>query len=99
MDSHKTSHQLASEALEALDHFILALNEFFDLCNELTEMIMQDKMIIVEWYNSATISSRDIIHARSQYYHHAQFDNVSINMNAEEMDQYSTDNRACFAKV
>jgi len=85
--------------LDALDHFLPALNEFFDLCDELTELTMENMVTIVDWYNSATSSSRDTIRAMSKYYHHTQFDDVSINMDIEEEDKYNTDNGACFAKV
>jgi len=93
------SHQLAPEALDALNHFLLALNEFLDLCEELPEIAVENMVIIVNWYNSATSSSRDTIRAMSKYYHHTQFDDVSINMDIEEENKYNTDNGACFAKV
>ena len=96
---YKVSHQLAPEALDALDHFLPALNEFFNLCNESTEKTMENIEAIVDWYNSAISSSRDTIRAMSKYYNHTQFDNVSINMDIEEEDEYNTDNGACFAKV
>ena len=93
------SHQLAPEALDALNHFLPALNEFLDLCEELPEIAVENVVIIVNWYNSATSSSRDTIRAMSKYYHHTQFDDVSINMDIEEENKYNTDNGACFAKV
>ena len=89
---YKVSHQLASKALDALDYFLLALNEFFDLCDELTELTIKNMVTIVDWYNSATSSSRDTIWEMSKYYHHTQFDNVSINMDIEEENKYNTDN-------
>ena len=36
-DEYKTKNTLAQESLTALKHFILALNEFLDLCDDLTE--------------------------------------------------------------
>lgn len=98
-NSYKTLHQPPLEILDAFDHFLPALNEFLDLYGESTGTIIENTIIIVDWYNSATISSRDIIRAISQYYHNPQFDNVAINMDIEEADMYNTDDGACFAKV
>ena len=96
---YKVLHQLASEALDALDYFLLLLNEFLELCDEFPEITMENAVISVDWYNSATSSSRDTIRAMSKYYYHSQFDDVSINMDIEQEDKYNTDNGACFAKV
>ena len=35
---YKTNNILADKALMALDHFLPALNEFFDLCENLTDV-------------------------------------------------------------
>ena len=58
-DDYKTKNTLAQESLTALEHFILALNEFFDLCDELDEL--DEKTVInntvISWYGHAIVAS------------------------------------------
>ena len=98
--SYKSTNLLASEAIEAFNQFLPALDRFFDLLDELTENKMNDDTtIFIKWYSSATISSRDTIHAISNWYHQAAFDNISINMNSDEIEDYTTHDGMCFGKV
>src|SRR2546429_5544356 len=63
-DNYKSKNILANEVLLALEHFIPTLNEFFDLCDGLTE-----EMAKINWYNYTNISSSgDYIRAKSKYY-------------------------------
>ena len=64
----------------ALNQFILLLNEFFDLCEDLyKEMLMENTEI--SWYNYANVESNsDYIRAKSMYYNEPSFSDVSINM-------------------
>ena len=39
-NNYKVNNTLAQEALMALDQFILSLNEFFDLCEDLSEEML-----------------------------------------------------------
>jgi hypothetical protein len=97
--SYKSANDLASEALEAFDQFIPALDRFFDLYEELTEDKMSNKDIFVKWCKSAIISSGDTIRAISEWYNQAIFDNISINMCSDEIEDYTTNNGMCFGKV
>ena len=39
-NNYKVNNTLAQEALTVLDQFILSLNEFFDLCEDLSEEML-----------------------------------------------------------
>lgn len=97
-DNYKSKNTLANEALLALDNFISTLNEFFDLCDGLTEEMVEKTKI--SWYSSTNISSSgDYIRAKSMYYNEPSFSDVSINMSEEESEDYNTYEGACFGKV
>jgi hypothetical protein len=98
-NNYKVNNTLAQEASTALDQFILSLNEFFDLCEDLSEeMIMGNTE--VSWYSYANVElSGDYIRAKSMYYNEPSFSDVSINMSGEEIEDYNTDSGACFGKV
>ena len=97
-NEYKLNNNLAQEALTAMDHFLLALNDFFDLFDNVTEETIMDTKII--WYSYANLeSSGDYIRAKSLYYNEPAFSDVSINMSAEEVEDYRTDNGTCFGKV
>ena len=93
------NNTLAQEALTALDQFILSLNEFFDLCEGLSEEMLMGNTEF-SWYGYANVeSSGDYIRAKSMYYNEPSFSDVSINMSGEEIEDYNTDMGACFGKV
>lgn len=95
-DNYKLNNALADEALMALEHFIPVLNEFFDLCEDLTDA----KNAKIRWYSYTNITpSKDYIRASSKYYNEPSFSNVSINMSEEESEDYNTYEGACFGKV
>src|SRR5256885_13803354 len=98
-NNYKVNNTLAQEASTALDQFILSLNEFFDLCEDLfEEMLMENTE--VSWYSYANVKlSGDYIRAKSMYYNELSFSDVSINMSGEEIEDYNTDMDACFGKV
>lgn len=96
--AYKATNTLAQEALMALDHFLPALSEFFDLCDDLNQDMVDNTSI--SWYSYTNmVASGDYIRAKSKYYNQPEFSNVSINMNEEEVDDYITDEGLCFAKV
>ena len=98
-NDYKLNNILAQKALTALDHFFLLLNEFFDLCEDLTEEMLMENTEI-SWYSYANVkSSGDYIRAKSMYYNEPSFSNVSINMSVEEVEDYNTNEGACFGKV
>lgn len=86
---------MAVEALTALEHFLPALNDFFDLCEGLTDAINCK----INWYSYANIASGDCVRAKSKHYNEPSFGDVSINMSDEETENYNTDEGACFGKV
>lgn len=97
-NSYKLNNTLAPEALMAIDHFLPALNEFFDLFDEITEENVESTEI--SWYGYANLeSSGDYIRAKSLYYNQPSFSDVSINMSVEEVEDYRTDDGTCFGKV
>src|SRR5947207_8094426 len=98
-NNYKVNNTLAQEVSTALDQFILSLNEFFDLYEDLSkEMLMGNTE--VSWYGDANVeSSDDYIRAKSMYYNKLSFSDVSINMSGEEIEDYNTDMGVCFGKV
>ena len=98
-DKYKLNNTLAQEALTAIDQFLPALNEFFDLFDSLTEeMVTQNTEI--SWYSYVNLSSSgDYIRAKSLYYNEPSFSDVAINMSVEEVEDYRTDDGTCFGKV
>ena len=90
---------MAQEALTALEQFIPSLNEFFDLCEDLTEEMLIGNTE-VSWYSYVNVElSGDYIRAKSMYYNEPSFSDVSINISGEEIENYNTDMGACFGKV
>jgi hypothetical protein len=98
-NNYKLNNTMAQEALTAIDHFLPALNEFFDLCDDLTEEMVTGNTEI-SWYSYAIVeSSGDYIRAKSMYYNEPSFSDISINMSGEEIGDYNTDMGACFGKA
>ena len=98
-NNYKINNTLAQKVSTALDQFILSLNEFFDLCEDLSEEMLMGNTE-VSWYSYANVeSSGDYIRAKSMYYNEPSFSDVSINMSGEEIEDYNTDMGACFGKV
>src|SRR5438105_2238949 len=97
--AYKETNTLAPDALMALDHFLSALNEFFNLCNELNQdMVMNNTKI--NWYSYTNmVASGNYIQAKSRYYNQPEFSNISIKMSEEELDDYNTDEETCFGKI
>ena len=94
--NYKSTNVLADEAIMALEYFLPALNEFFDLCEDLSNV----ENAKIRWYGYTNItSSGDYIRAKSRYYNELSFSDVSINMSEEESEDYNTDEGACFGKV
>jgi hypothetical protein len=84
-DIYKLNNTLAQEALTAIDQFLPALNEFFDLFNNLNEETVTQKTEI-SWYSYTNLdASGDYIRAKSLYYNEPSFSDVSINMRVEEV--------------
>src|SRR4051794_12173273 len=80
-NDYKSKNILAHEALMALDHFFPSLNEFLDLCEDLSNA----ENAKIRWYSYANLtSSGDIIRAKSLYFYKPSFSDVSINMSEEE---------------
>jgi hypothetical protein len=95
-NNYKLHNVLAQEALTALDNFLPALNEFFDLCEDLTDAENSK----ISWYSyTVVVPSGDYIRAKSVYYNRPSFSDVSINMSEEETEDYNTHEGACFGKV
>src|SRR5271154_654515 len=102
-ENNETEHSLLDiepmSIFAALDRFIPLLNEFFDLCEDLTEEMLIGNTE-VSWYSYANVeSSGDYIRAKSMYYNEPSFSDVSINMSGEEIEDYNTDMGACFGKI
>src|SRR5256884_9854570 len=77
-NNYKVNNTLAQEASTTLDQFILSLNEFFDLCEDLSKEILMGNTE-VSWYSYANMeSSGDYIRAKSMYYNEPSFSDVSI---------------------
>ncbi|CAB5313075.1 unnamed protein product [Rhizophagus irregularis] len=97
--TYKANNVLAPEALEAFNQFIIALNRFFSLLEEFANNDVNYETITIKWYSSAVISSSDSIRANSNWYKQAVFDNISINMHSEKVENYITQDGMCFGKV
>jgi hypothetical protein len=98
VSSYRVTTSLASEALEAFDQFLPALYRFFDIWKDM-ECNINGSIITIKWYGSAVISSGDTIRAMSNWYHQSVFDNISINMDNNEIENYITYEGMCFGKV
>src|ERR1043165_3142989 len=95
-NNYKSTNDLADEALTALYQFLPTLNDFFDLCEGLTDATNCK----ISWYSYTNATpSGDYIRAKSKYYNEPSFSDVSINMCGEETEDYNTDEGACFGKV
>ena len=55
--------------------------------------------IFIKWYGYAVISNGDTIRVVSDWYHQSVFDNISINMDGNEIKDYITYEGICFRKV
>ncbi len=94
--NYRSTNKLADEVLTALEQFLPALNEYFDLCEGLAD-VMNCK---ISWYSYTNAPPcGDYIRAKSMYYNESLFSDVSINMSEEETEDYNTDKGACFGKV
>ncbi|POG61929.1 hypothetical protein GLOIN_2v1785978 [Rhizophagus irregularis DAOM 181602=DAOM 197198] len=72
-DIYKEKNSLASEALLALSCFLTALNDFFDLDDDLNEELITNNTII-SWYSYTNMTaSEDCIRAVSKYYNESEF--------------------------
>ncbi|CAG8557576.1 9276_t:CDS:2, partial [Funneliformis mosseae] len=94
---------LTSEALEAFDQFLTMLNRYFNILEKLTNNTIanndiNNETITIKWYGSV-ISSSNTIWANSNWYQQAVFDDISINMHNDEIENYITSNGMCFGKV
>ncbi|PKY62910.1 hypothetical protein RhiirA4_490315, partial [Rhizophagus irregularis] len=98
VSSYRNTTTLASEAFEAFNQFLPTLDKFFNLIN-LAEFITTHLIVSVKWYRSAVISSRDTVRANSNWYGQPIFDNVSINMDSNEIEDYTTYDGLCFGKI
>lgn len=96
---YKANNILASETLEAFNHFLITLSSFLNILEEFTSNNIYDETITIKWYGSAVISSTDTIRANSNWYRQAVFDNISINMHSDEIGNYITHDGMCFGKV
>src|SRR2546421_13071102 len=97
--AYKAINTLAPDALMALDHFLPALNKFFDLCNDLNQDMVMNNTKINSYSYTNMVASGDYIQAKSRYYNQPEFSNISIKMSEEELDDYDTDEGTCFGKV
>ena len=95
INNYKQNNVLAQEALTALEQFLPTLNEFFDLCEDLSDAANSK----IRWYSYTIASNRDYIRAKSAYYNEPSFSNMLINMSEEEVEDYNTYKGACFGKV
>lgn len=94
--SYQNKTSLAPEVLEAFNQFLPALDKFFDLMDSIE---FNTNGLIIKWYGSAVISSGDTIRAISNWYNQPIFDNISINMDSNEIEDYTTYDGLCFGKV
>lgn len=95
--SYKTNNFLASEVVEAFNYFLPALDGFLELLEDFNKL--NNTLIVIKWYSSAVISSSDTIRANSSWYQQAVFDNISVNMNSNEVEDYVTNDGMCYGKV
>src|ERR1043165_619246 len=85
---YKQTNNLAPEALLVFKEFLPILNKLFDICEDLTEEMVK-RNIIIKWYSYTTgASSSNCICAKSKHYYNAEFSNILINMNEDEVNDY-----------
>ena len=98
-DKYKKKNMVVAKVLLALKHFLITLNMFFDLVDDLhKETIINNTNI--SWYSYTNLAvSGNYIRAISKYYHELEFSNILINMSIDEADDYNMDEGNCFGKV
>ena len=73
-NNYKSTNDLADKALTALYQFLPTLNDFFDLCEGLTDVTNCK----ISWYSYTNATpSGDYIRAKSKYYNEPSFSDVS----------------------
>ena len=95
-NNYKLENILANEALMALDYFLPALDEFFGLYKDITDV----KNAKIRWYSYTNVTfGEDYIRAKSKHYNEPSFSDMSINMSEKETEDYNIVESACFDKV
>ena len=74
------------------------MDKFFDLIDSI-ESDISSLIVYIKWYGFAVISSGNTIRANSNWYRQPIFDNISINMDINEIGDYTTYDGLCFGKV
>ena len=97
IELYKVTNFLAPKALEVFSQFLLALDRFFGLYEELTTSKINNA--VIKWCSSSVISNSDTIRALSNWYHQVAFNNISIYMDNNETEDYITHDGMCFGKV
>jgi hypothetical protein len=85
------------EIINGLNHFIEALNEYLKLVNNEEELNMETARILL--YESVRLINGEFVRATLSYNNLPIFNDISIRMEEDQLEEFITYNGACFAKV
>ena len=86
------------EIINGLDHFLEALNEYLKIAN-LDEKDINIKIARILLYESVRLINGEFVRATLSYNNSPIFNDISIRMEEDQLEEYVTYNGACFAKV
>ncbi|CAG8471697.1 36875_t:CDS:2 [Gigaspora margarita] len=87
---------ILQEILEGLQHFIPAMNDYFDLIFTLEKNIEESKITLI-LFESLTLPNKKKVRATKSYYNMPIFSDIAVYMDPEQ--DFNTFGRYCFAKV
>ena len=86
------------EIINGLDHFLEALNEYLKIAN-LDEKDIDIEIARILLYESVRLINGEFVRATLSYNNSPIFNDISIRMEEDQLEEYVTYNGACFAKV
>ena len=93
INEHKNNLNLNKNMSKGFAKFIDCLNSYLKLLNPTSEGCR------IKIYGSVTLKNGAILRAINHFHDRPWFSNIAINMDIEELSDYQTDNRICYAQV
>ncbi|CAG8828811.1 25945_t:CDS:2, partial [Gigaspora margarita] len=81
--SYKHNKECCSEILEGLQHFIPAMNDYFDLMFTLEKNIEELKITLI-LFESLILSNKEKVRATKSYYNMPMFSDIAVYMDPEQ---------------
>ncbi|RHZ51761.1 hypothetical protein Glove_470g8 [Diversispora epigaea] len=93
INEHRDNPKLNKNMSKGFAKFIDCLNSYLKLLNTTS------KDCQIKIYSSVTLKNSAILRAVDNFHDRPWFSNIAINMNIEELSDYQTDNRICYAQT